>query len=127
MQTFLPYESFKQSARVLDWRRLGKQRVEGMQIINAIEGKPRQDSKPYKGWLNHPATVMWRPYLNALKGVFGYALTCHKTQGGEWKEVFLYQDHHILSIPSPEIYKWWYTAITRAKNNLHLVADGFIK
>lgn len=67
------------------------------------------------------------PYLNALKGVFGYALTCHKTQGGEWKEVFLYQDHHILSIPSPEIYKWWYTAITRAKNNLHLVADGFIK
>ena len=37
MQTFLPYESFKQSARVLDWRRLGKQRVEGMQIINAIE------------------------------------------------------------------------------------------
>ena len=67
MQTFLPYESFKQSARVLDWRRLGKQRVEGMQIINAIEGKPRQDGKPYKGWLNHPATVMWRPYLNDLK------------------------------------------------------------
>ena len=38
-----------------------------MQIINAIEGKPRQDGKPYKGWLNHPATVMWRPYVNALK------------------------------------------------------------
>lgn len=67
MQTFLPYESFRKSAEVLDWRRLGKQRVEGMQIINAIEGKPRKDGKPYKGWINHPATVMWRPYLNALK------------------------------------------------------------
>ena len=67
MQTFLPYESFRKSAKVLDWRRLGKQRVEGMQIINAIEGKKRKDGKPYKGWLNHPATVMWRPYVNALK------------------------------------------------------------
>ena len=67
MQTFLPYKSFEKSASVLDWRRLGKQRVEGMQIINAIEQKPRKDGKPYKGWLNHPATVMWRPYLVALK------------------------------------------------------------
>ena len=67
MQTFLPYESFRKSAKVLDWRRLGKQRVEGMQIINAIEGKKRKDGKPYKGWLNHPATVMWRPYIDALK------------------------------------------------------------
>ena len=49
MQTFLPYKSFEESAKVLDWRRLGKQRVEGMQIINAIEQKPRKDGKPYKG------------------------------------------------------------------------------
>ena len=33
MQTFLPYSSFTESAKILDWRRLGKQRVEGMQII----------------------------------------------------------------------------------------------
>ena len=36
MQTFLPYSNFQKSAEVLDWRRLGKQRVEGMQIINTI-------------------------------------------------------------------------------------------
>ena len=41
MQTFLPYESFAESAKVLDWRRLGKQRVEGMQIIKAITGEKR--------------------------------------------------------------------------------------
>ena len=67
MQTFLPYANFKESASVLDWRRLGKQRVEGMQIINAISGVPRKDGKPYKGWTNHPCSIMWKPYLNALK------------------------------------------------------------
>jgi len=67
MQTFLPYKNFEKSAQVLDWRRLGKQRVEGMQIINAIEQKPRKDGKPYKGWVNHPCSVMWKPYVPALK------------------------------------------------------------
>ena len=60
MQTFLPYESFKESAKVLDYRRLGKQRVEGMQIINTIL-KPEQ-----KGWRNHPIVIMWTPYVTAL-------------------------------------------------------------
>tara|TARA_R110002020_G_scaffold172623_10_gene363026 strand:+ start:6751 stop:7242 length:492 start_codon:yes stop_codon:yes gene_type:complete len=67
MQTFLPYESFRESAKVLDWKRLGKQRVEGMQIIKAITGEKRLDGKPYKGWVHHPATVMWKPYPEALK------------------------------------------------------------
>ena len=61
MQTFLPYKSFEKSAKVLDWRRLGKQRVEGMQIINAINNPNPQ------GWKNHPATIMWTPYIDALK------------------------------------------------------------
>jgi len=61
MQTFLQYESFEDSAKVLDWRRLGKQRVEGMQIINTIE-RPKS-----KGWANHPIVKMWRPYVPALK------------------------------------------------------------
>ena len=67
MQTFLPYDTFEESASVLDYKRLGKQRVEGMQIINAISGVPRKDGKPYKGWLSHPCSVMWKPYTNALK------------------------------------------------------------
>ena len=67
MQTFLPHESFEKSAQTLDWRRLGKQRVEGMQIINAITGKKRKDGKPYKGWINHPCSVMWKDYVPALK------------------------------------------------------------
>lgn len=60
MQTFLPYQDFVESARCLDYRRLGKQRVECLQILNALEGKS-------KGWTNHPATRMWRGYEDALR------------------------------------------------------------
>jgi hypothetical protein len=66
------------------------------------------------------------PYLNALKAVFGYAVTCHKSQGGEWDEVYLYLDNKIHGLGKPEIYQWWYTAVTRAKNHLHIVDDWFI-
>lgn len=59
MQTFLPYEDFTASAEVLDYRRLGKQRVETWQILNALAGKT-------KGWVNHPASRMWRGYETAL-------------------------------------------------------------
>ena len=59
MQTFLPYADFQASAEVLDYRRLGKQRVETYQLLRAINGETR-------GWVNHPAAVMWRGYESAL-------------------------------------------------------------
>lgn len=65
-------------------------------------------------------------FLNGLRAVYGYAITCHKSQGGEWDHVYLYLDNKILGKQQPEIYQWWYTAITRAKKNLHLVDDWFI-
>lgn len=59
MQTFLPLPSFKESAVVLDRSRLGKQRVECKQVLNAlIVGAG--------GWANHPATKMWRGFEPAL-------------------------------------------------------------
>lgn len=59
MQTFLPYADFAQSAFCLDNKRLGKQRVECLQILTAI------DDGSY-GWQNHPAVNMWRPYSYSL-------------------------------------------------------------
>ncbi len=67
------------------------------------------------------------PYLNSLKVVYGYAITCHKSQGGEWDEVFLYQDNKIQGLPRPGIYQWWYTAVTRAKTKLHALSDWFVE
>lgn len=67
MQTFLPYPDLKQSLKVLDNKRLGKQRVEAYQIISAITKRPKLNGEPYKGWVNHPCTVMWKNHLNLLK------------------------------------------------------------
>lgn len=60
MQTFIPYgRCFKANARVLDRQRLGKQRVEGLQIIQTL-------SNLTFGWRNHPAVKMWDGYEMAL-------------------------------------------------------------
>ncbi|MGV0792379.1 MSMEG_6728 family protein [Mycolicibacterium sp. XJ1819] len=59
MQTFLPYVGFEQSARVLDSRRLGKQRVETIQVLRAL-------TVPGYGWRHHPAAAMWAGYEEAL-------------------------------------------------------------
>ncbi|MFW9904604.1 MAG: pyrimidine dimer DNA glycosylase/endonuclease V [Candidatus Thorarchaeota archaeon] len=67
MQTFLPFSDFTKSFKVLDWKRLGKQRVEALTIIKAIESQSRNDGKQYKGWSNHPCVIMWRKYVPALK------------------------------------------------------------
>ena len=59
MQTFLPYPNFRESAKVLDRQRLGKQRVETLQILRCLAGET-------EGWKNHPAVKMWRGYEIAL-------------------------------------------------------------
>ena len=56
MQTFLPYPDYAASAKVLDRQRLGKQRVENLQIIKAL-------LDPTYGWQNHPAVKMWRGHI----------------------------------------------------------------
>lgn len=66
MQTFLPYPDFERSARALDAKRLGKQRVETIQVVRAL-------TRPGYGWANHPAVLMWKGYEEAL-GRYGF--TC---------------------------------------------------
>ena len=66
MQTFLPHADFEQSARALDTKRLGKQRVECIQVVRGL-------TVPGYGWRHHPAVKMWRGHEEALGR---YALTC---------------------------------------------------
>ena len=75
MQIFLPYSDMVESLRTLDNKRLGKQRVETYQIISAITRRPKLDGTPYKGWLNHPCTVMWRNYVPALQHYLNLSIT----------------------------------------------------
>lgn len=61
------------------------------------------------------------PYLNALQVKFAYALTCHKSQGGQWNAVFVDQGYLKDDMVDKEYVRWLYTAITRATNQLFLV------
>ena len=64
------------------------------------------------------------PYFNALQVKYSYAITCHKSQGGQWKNVFIEQPY-LSDGPSTAYYRWLYTALTRAKEQLFLI--GFAK
>ena len=67
------------------------------------------------------------PYLNALRTVYGYALTCHKSQGGEWEHVYLDIAKNVPIIEKPYVYQWVYTAMTRARVQLHIVGDWWVE
>ena len=72
------------------------------------------------------SNMLTDPYLNALRAVYGFALTCHKAQGGEWDNVFLDIPRNFPLQPKPYVYQWMYTATTRAKKELYLVDDFYI-
>lgn len=65
--------------------------------------------------------VKSNPYFNALQVKYAYALTCHKTQGGQWDAVFI--DHGFLAEGQPdvELMRWLYTAITRASEMVYFM------
>jgi len=66
VQTFVPYADFARTAEVLDTKRLGKQRVEVIQIVRAL-------TVPGYAWSSHPAVLMWKGYEEAL-GSYGLAM-----------------------------------------------------
>jgi hypothetical protein len=74
MQTFLPYAGFDRTARALDQRRLGKQRVEALQVL-------RGQFVPDYGWRHHPAVKMWQGHEEAL-AAYGVAICREWTRRG---------------------------------------------
>ena len=60
------------------------------------------------------------PFFNALQVKFSYSMTCHKSQGGQWKTVFIEQPYLPEGV-SKEYFRWLYTALTRAQEKLYLI------
>lgn len=79
MQTFLPYSNFAQCARCLDYKRLGKQRVEAYQILRILLGLGKKNKNGKIAWENHPAVKMWKEHEFLL---IAYILTICS----EWKK-----------------------------------------
>ncbi|WP_433570436.1 MSMEG_6728 family protein [Streptomyces sp. CA-251247] len=90
MQTFLPHPGFPESAEALDQRRLGKQRVEALQVLRGL-------TVPGYGWRHHPAVRMWRGYEEALVR-YGLQVCRVWTDGGrdDTCAVTMVDDFHAL-------------------------------
>ena len=69
------------------------------------------------------------PYYNALQIKFAYAVTCHKSQGGQWERVFIDQGMFNRQEPTIDYLRWFYTALTRATDKVYLVnfPDSFFR
>ena len=65
--------------------------------------------------------IKQNPYFNALQVKFAYAITCHKSQGGQWENVFVEQGYFTSEMLSKEYFRWLYTALTRTTKKLHLI------
>lgn len=80
--------------------------------LNEDYSDTRSKAKRYK-------LIREDPYYNALQLKYAYAITCHKSQGGQWKCVFI--DNMLWNEPTVDDLKWLYTAITRAVEKVYLV------
>jgi ATP-dependent exoDNAse (exonuclease V) alpha subunit len=81
------------------------------EVMKDYEGEPQ-----YRKFLK----VKNNEYFNALQVKFSYAITCHKSQGGQWNTVFIEQPYLSDGITVDYI-RWLYTAVTRAKDKLYLI------
>lgn len=87
MQTFLPYSDFEASAKVLDRARLGKQRVETLQLMKAITGFS-------SAWGNHPAAKMWK---GSIQGLWMYQVAiCKEWMNRGYKDTCLAKTTEIV-------------------------------
>ena len=68
-------------------------------------------------------TIYESPYYNALQIRFAYAVTCHKAQGGQWKRVFIDPGNIPVEERDKKYYRWLYTAITRATEQVYLLTN----
>jgi hypothetical protein len=96
MQTFLPYADFSESMRVLDNRRLGKQRSEALTILRIVDGRTDK-----KGWRKHPAVLMWRGHTECLKLYLNSCLEQWMLKGFKNTIPFENVDRRRLKYP------WW--------------------
>ena len=92
-------------------------RAELKKLYHEIE---KEYVEEYPGRRDRMEKVLKDPYFNALQVKFSYAVTCHKSQGGQWDTVFIDQGYLTKEMVDTEYLRWLYTAFTRAKTKLYL-------
>ncbi len=89
---------------------------DGNRLYQAVMEDYQHETSSYRKFLG----VKNNPFFNALQVKFSYAITCHKSQGGQWETVFVEQPY-LTGTPDREYLRWLYTALTRARKNLYLI------
>ena len=89
---------------------------ESNKLYEAVREDYTHEKSKYKQLL----AVKKNLFFNALQVKFSYAITCHKSQGGQWKTIFIEQPYLPEGL-SKEYFRWLYTAITRAQEKLYLI------
>ena len=90
---------------------------ENMRLLQAIEA----DYMDIPNRRERYKAMKKNPWFNALQVKFAYALTCHKTQGGQWKNVYVDSSLNLKDDVEKEDLRWLYTAVTRAQERLSFV------
>ncbi|MDC1216548.1 AAA family ATPase [Flavobacteriaceae bacterium] len=97
---------------------------EGNRLYQEVLEDYASEKSKYKKFLK----VKNNPYFNALQVKYSYAVTCHKSQGGQWENVFI-EKPYLAEGPDRDYLRWLYTAITRAKKQLFMIGfpdDDFL-
>jgi exodeoxyribonuclease-5 len=89
---------------------------DGNKLYQEVMKDYQHEKSGYKKFL----AIKNNPFFNALQVKFSYAITCHKSQGGQWKNVFVEQPYLPEGI-NIDYLRWLYTAVTRATEKLYLL------
>lgn len=92
-------------------------RVRLKELFFAVEKDYMHEKNKQKRY----ALILKDPYFNALQVKYAYAITCHKSQGGQWGHVYIDQGYIDPEMINSEYHRWLYTAVTRASEKLFLV------
>ena len=92
-----------------------------MEENNTLYHQIKENFKDIKSKKKYKEAIRNDEYLNALQIKFAYALTCHKSQGGQWKAVFIDQGTRRDQEMNVEDIRWLYTALTRAEKEVFLI------
>jgi ATP-dependent exoDNAse (exonuclease V) alpha subunit len=89
---------------------------ESNQLYQTVKEDYADEKSKFKQFL----AIKNNKYFNALQVKFSYSMTCHKSQGGQWKTIFIEQPYLSDGV-SKEYFRWLYTAMTRAQEKLYLI------
>ncbi len=92
---------------------------DGNKLYQEVQKDYESETSKYKKFMK----IKQNKYFNALQVKFSYAMTCHKSQGGQWKTVFVEQPY-LKDGVNKDYMRWLYTAITRAEEKLYLIGFG---